>query len=104
VLPFLKRKKKRARYEEEQRAKGLIEYKGKWGTPQQVTEWKKKDEKITAQLKAIRKTSKSWASSMQRKLETEEKGTKFVNCQFCKTKFNLMQGSKCPHCGAPYTE
>jgi len=98
----LRRNKERELYEEQQRAKGLIEYKGKWGTPQQVEQWKREDEKKISQLKTIRKAPKSWASITPKEVKTQEKEIEWINCSFCKTKFNLMQRSTCPHCGAPY--
>lgn len=44
---YLKRRKERLKFEAEQRAKGLVKYKNRWGTPDEVKKWREVDRYAT---------------------------------------------------------
>lgn len=97
-------RKEQERFEMEQRAKGLIEFKGKWGTPQQVEEWKEKDRMRMEQLKSTKKFVRSWATPSMQQIKVAKEEIRLVDCQYCKAKFDLLKTSTCPYCGAPFRE
>ena len=75
---------KEERFEEEQRAKGLVKYVDKngnvkWGTPEQIIAWEREDK---AQREVI----------IQREIVK-------IQCRYCGNLYDARL-DKCPHCGA----
>lgn len=84
LLRALEERLKEERFEEEQKAKGLVKYVDRhgnvrWGTPEQIIEWEREDK---AQREVI----------IQREIVK-------IQCRYCGNLYDARL-DKCPHCGA----
>lgn len=86
------KKSRLEKFEQEQIAKGFVNYKGKWGTPEEVEKWKKEDFEKEQRAKGLVKYRGKWMTPQEKEImqfvirkkkferEQEEKGLmKFVD-------------------------